>query len=77
VLVVVVDFGDVVVAAVGVGFLGVAGTCGFAGGDGNVHCAIGAGDIAGDGRCGRQLFGCQLVDFWPSYLWWPWFQGNP
>jgi hypothetical protein len=77
VLLVVVDFGDVVAVAVGAGFLGVAGTCcGFAGGDGNVHYGIGASDIVGDGRCGRKLFGCQPVDFWPSYFWWPWFQGN-
>jgi hypothetical protein len=72
-MVVVVDFGDVVVVAVGVGLLGVAGTYGFAGGDGNVCCGIDAGDIIGGGRCGRQLFGCQPVDFWPSYLWRPWF----
>jgi hypothetical protein len=72
-VVVVVDFGDVVVLAVGVGFLSVAGTYGFASGDGNVHCGIGASDIVGGGRCVRQLFGCQLVDFWSSNLWWPWF----
>ena len=69
-------FGDVVVEE-GLGSLGVAGTYGFAGGDGIVHCGIGAGDIVGGGRCGKQLVGCQPVDFWPSYLWWPWFQGNP
>jgi hypothetical protein len=57
-----VDFGDVVVVVV-LGFLGVAGTCGFAGGDGNSHCGIGAGYIVEDGRCGRQLFSCQLVWF--------------
>jgi hypothetical protein len=61
-VVVAVDFGDVVVVAVGLGFIGVAGTCGFAGGDGNAHCGIGAGYIVGDGRCGRQIFSCQL--FW-------------
>jgi hypothetical protein len=45
-MLVVVDFGDVVVVAVEVGFLGVVGACcGFAGGDGNVHCGIGADDI--------------------------------
>ena len=70
------NFGDVVLLAVGVGFLGVVGTCEFAGGDDNVHCGIGAGDIVVVGRCGRQLFGCQPVYFWPSYLCWPWFQGN-
>jgi hypothetical protein len=68
----------VVEEAIEVGFLGVAGTCcGFASGEGNVHCGNGVADIVGDGRCGRQLFGCQPVDFWPSYLWWAWFQRNP
>jgi hypothetical protein len=70
---VVVDFGDVVVVAVGVQFLGVASTYGFVGGDGIIHCGIGTGDIVGGGRSGQQLVGCQPVDFWPSYLWWPWF----
>jgi hypothetical protein len=70
-----VDFGDVVVVeAVELGSLGVAGICcGFAGGDGNAHCGIGAGSIVGDGRCGRQLFGCQQVGFWPFYPLWLWF----
>jgi hypothetical protein len=70
---VVVDFGDVVAVEVGVEFIGVAGTYGFAGGDGIIHCGIGTSDIVGGGRSGRQLVGCQSVDFWPSYLWWPWF----
>jgi hypothetical protein len=50
-----IDFRDVVVAeAVELGFLGVAGICcGFASGDGNAHCGIGASYIVGDGRCGR------------------------
>jgi hypothetical protein len=74
-----VDFGDVVVVeAVELGFLGVAGICcGFAGGDGNSHCGIGDGCIVGDGRCGRQLFGCQPIGFWPFCPLWPWFQGSP
>jgi hypothetical protein len=63
-VVVVVDFGDVMVVVVKVGFLGVADTFfGFVGGDGDVHCGIGAGDIVRDGRCGRQLFGCPSVYF--------------
>jgi hypothetical protein len=55
VAVVTVDLDDVVVVqAIELGSLGVASMCcGFAGEDGNVHCRIGAGCIAGDGRCGR------------------------
>jgi hypothetical protein len=49
----------VVVEAVKLGSLGCCGIyCDFAGEDGNVHCGIGAGCTDGDGRCGRQLFGC-------------------
>jgi hypothetical protein len=60
-----VDFGDVVVVeAVELVFLGVSSICcGFGGGDDNAHCGIGAGYIVGDGRCGRQLFGCQPIGF--------------
>jgi hypothetical protein len=49
-----VDFGGVVVVeAVELGILGVAGICcGFGGRDGNAHCGIGAGYIVGGGRCG-------------------------
>jgi hypothetical protein len=74
-----IDFGAVVVVeAVELGFLGVAGICcGFAGGDGNAHCGIGDGCIVGDGWCGRQLFGCQLNGFWPFCPLCPWFQGSP
>jgi hypothetical protein len=72
----VVDFGDVVVEE-GLGSLGVAGTYGFVGGCEIVHCAIVAGGIVGGGRCVQRLVGCQLVDFWPSCLWWLWFQGSP
>jgi hypothetical protein len=73
-----VDFGDVVVVeAVELGFLGVAGICcGFAGGGSNAHCGIGAGCIVRDGRCGRQLFGCQPFGFSPFCPLWPWFQGS-
>jgi hypothetical protein len=68
----------VVVEAVELGFLGVAGIyCGFVGEDGNVHCGIGAGCTDGDGRCGQQLFSCQPVGFWPFDLLFLWFQGNP
>jgi hypothetical protein len=70
------DFGDVVVRE-GLGSLGVANTCGFAGGGGIVHCGIVAGGIVGDDRCVQILVGCWLVDFWPFGLWWPWFRGSP
>jgi hypothetical protein len=60
-----VDFGVVVVVeAVELGFLGVASICcDFVGGDGTTHRGIGVGCIVGDGRCGRQLFGCQPAGF--------------
>jgi hypothetical protein len=50
------DFGDVVVRE-GLGSLGVANTCGFAGGGGMVHCGIVAGGIVGDDRCVQILVG--------------------
>jgi hypothetical protein len=59
-VVVTADLDDVVVVeAVELGSLG------FAGEDGNVHCGIGVGCTDGDGWCGRQLFGCHPVGFWP------------
>jgi hypothetical protein len=52
----------VVVEAVELGFLGVVGIyCGFVGEDGSVHCGICVDCTDADGRCGRQLFGCQPV----------------
>jgi hypothetical protein len=77
-VVVMVDLDDVVVEVVELGSLGVAGiSCGFADEYGNVHCGTGAGCTVGDGRCGRQLFGCQSIGFWPFDPLWLWFQGNP
>jgi hypothetical protein len=68
----------VVVGAVELGSLGVAGICcGVAGEDGNVHCGISVGCTIGDGRCGRQLFGCQPIGFWPCDPLWLWFQSSP
>jgi hypothetical protein len=68
----------VVVEAVELGFLGVVGIyCGFVGEDGSVHCGICVGCTDADGRCGRQLFGCQSVGSWPFDLLLLWFQGNP
>jgi hypothetical protein len=54
VVVVTIDLGDVVVVeAVELGSLGVAGICcGFAGEGANVHCGIGVGCTVEDGRCG-------------------------
>jgi hypothetical protein len=36
---------------------------------------VASGTTGGD-KYVQQLASCQLVDFWPSCLWWPWFQGN-
>jgi hypothetical protein len=66
-----VDLDVEVMEAVALGFLGVEGAivadigCGFAAtGNSGVRSGIDDVCIDGDGRCGRRLFGCQLVGSW-------------
>jgi hypothetical protein len=69
------DFDDAV-AGGGLGPLDDDGTSGWVG-EGSARCGMVAGGSAGGDKYVQQLVGCQLADFWPSCLWWPWFSGNP